>query len=505
MKILTIDKVREADAFTIQQEPIASIDLMERAASACFSWLISHLPRKGQVLVFCGNGNNGGDGFAIARMLKIKGFSVTVFMAGNVRQLSADCQINADLWLQLPESIITNLPENEILPAIQNTDIVIDAMLGSGLTRPVEGFLARLIDHINKQRAMVISIDVPSGLFCDISNRDKHSPIIKADYTLTFSPLKLGFLFPENDPFIGEWQLQDIGLMPEFIEKTETRNFYIDSTVVQGILHKRNKFAHKGNFGHAMLICGSQGKMGAAVLAATACLRSGPGLVTVRVPACGVSILQTAVPEAMLSIDPDEKIFSEVPDLRAYGSIALGPGLGQIRRTANAIKLLIQNTRVPVIFDADAVNILAENKTWLSFLPEGCIFTPHMKEFERLAGKSNNDFERNSMQREFSFRYQAYVILKGAHTAITTPDGLCFFNSTGNPGMATGGSGDVLTGILAGLQAQGYSSLETCLLGVYLHGLAGDYAFASNGNEALIASDIINNLGEAFQSLYGKF
>jgi hydroxyethylthiazole kinase-like uncharacterized protein yjeF len=274
---------------------------------------------------------------------------------------------------------------------------------------------------------------------------------------------------------------------------------------ISQILRKRNKYAHKGNFGHALLISGSTGKMGAAVLSAKACLRSGAGLVTIHLPKSGITILQTAIPEAMVSIDPDEDNYTEVPDLSVYTSIAIGPGIGSTMKTATALKMLIQNTKVPIVIDADAINLLSENKTWLGFIPNGSIFTPHPKEFERLVGKSSNDFNRNQMQRDFSLKYQCYIVLKGAHSGITTPDGRCFFNTTGNPGMATGGSGDVLTGIITGLMAQGYSSLESCLMGVYLHGLSGDIALSAQGYEALIANDIISNLGKSFQTLYGKF
>jgi len=505
MKILSVDKIREADDYTIKNEPIESIDLMERAATACFSWLIAHIHAAKRFLVFCGNGNNGGDGLVLARLLKQEGFSVLVFMPSQHEQLSADCKTNAARWLKLPDAGIIQISSNTKLPEILPSDIVVDALFGSGLKRPAEGFFATLIEHINQHQALVISIDVPSGLFCDQSNRDKFAPVVKADYTLSFSPPKFSFLFPENESFVGDWQLLDIGLMQTFLEKVEVNNYYVDRAFVKNILRKRNKFAHKGDFGHALLICGSSGKIGAAVLAARACLRSGPGLVSIRVPGFGASILQAGVPEAMLCIDPDLNIFTEVPDLQQYSSIAIGPGLGQHQATAKALKLLIQTVQTPLIIDADAINILAENKTWISFLPKACIFTPHVKEFERLAGKSRNDFERNKIQRDFSFRYKAYVVLKGAYTAITTPEGNCFFNSTGNPGMATGGSGDVLTGIIAGILAQGYSSLEACLLGVYLHGLAGDLAVSVSGYEALIANDITENLGKAFQSLYGKF
>jgi NAD(P)H-hydrate epimerase len=333
----------------------------------------------------------------------------------------------------------------------------------------------------------------------------KNPAIVHADHTLTFLPPKLAFFFPENDSYVGNCHILDIGILKEFIDRTETHHFYTTIEDCKRILKRRNKYAHKGTFGHAFLICGSKGKMGAAVLAAKACLRSGAGLVTVHIPSSGNLILQTAIPEVMISFDANEEIFSEIPDLSAYSSLGIGPGLGQADATQRALKLLIQNSPIPLIIDADAINILGENKTWISFIPKGSIFTPHPKEFERLVGKSSNDFERNKIQREFSIKYGVYIVLKGANTAISTPEGNCYFNMTGNPGMATGGSGDVLTGILTGLKAQGYTSLETCLLGVFIHGLAGDLAAQELGREALIAGDIIQNLGHAFCSLYGEF
>ena len=506
MKILSVDKIREADLFTIQNEPITSIDLMERAANACFYWLITNIPDHKQIKVICGTGNNGGDGMAIARLMALKGYSVEVFLSGTPDKLSPDCRINYDRLLEMTSVGCTVLAENGSLPDFHPTDdIVIDALFGSGLSRPVTGYLADVIRQVNDQHSITISIDVPSGLFCDETVAPSSDPVIvHADHTLTFSPPKLAFFFPENDRFVGNWHLLDIGIMQEFIERTETRNNYIGHSDCKKILRKRNKFSHKGTFGHAYLVCGSKGKMGAAVLSAKACLRSGPGLVTIHIPQSGNTILQTAVPEAMLSLDADEDIFSGLPDLSAYSSIAIGPGIGQAVGTSRALKLMMQNSTIPLIVDADAINILGENKTWIPFIPKDSIFTPHPKEFERLAGKSSNDFDRNKLQREFSIKHSAYVVLKGAHTAITTPEGNCYFNTTGNPGMATGGSGDVLTGILAGIKAQGYSSLETCLLGVYIHGLAGDIAATEFGQEALIAGDIIKYLGNSFLSLYGE-
>jgi len=507
MKILAVDKIREADLFTIRNEPIADIDLMERAANACFYWLITNIPNHKKIRIFCGTGNNGGDGFAIARLMGSKGYFTEVFLCGSPEKLSANCRINYDRLSATTSIKCTVIPDKGSLPVFHSDkDIVIDALFGSGLTRPVTGFLAGVIRQINEQASITISIDVPSGLFCDETVAGSPDPaIVHADHTLTFSPPKLAFFFPENDHYIGNWHLLDIGILQEYLDQAETHYYYTTHQDCKKILKKRNKFSHKGNFGHAYLVCGSRGKMGAAVLAAGACLRSGPGLVTVQVPRSGNAILQTAVPEAMLFLDAEEDIFSGIPDLSAYSSIAIGPGIGQANATQHALKHLIQNSKLPLIFDADALNILGENKTWISFIPKGSIFTPHPKEFERLAGKSSDDFERNKIQREFSIKYGVYVVLKGAHTAITTPDGNCYFNTTGNPGMATGGSGDVLTGILTGIKAQGYSSLETCLLGVYIHGLAGDLTAEERGHEALIASDIIQHLGNAFLTLYGEF
>ena len=511
MKILPVPMIREADAYTIAHEPVSDIDLMERAASRCSGWLLENLRIDQKIAVFCGGGNNSGDGLAIARHLLLAQFDVHVYLLSPPDSMSPSCRINynrlredhseckiSDLF---PAKGVSELP----MPDLPAQTVVIDAIFGSGLTRPAEGFTAGVIDYINKSKALVISIDVPSGLPVDHSVRKwNKTSIIEADYTLSFAPAKLAFFFPENDRYAGNWKLLDIGLSPEYIDSAKVTNYMTEEADIRRILKPRNKFSHKGTFGHVLLISGSKGKMGAAVLAARACLRSGCGLVTVRVPASGVEILQTAFPEAMVSIDPDGDCFSEVPDISNYTAVAIGPGIGTGSKTSAALKFLIQQLGTSAIFDADAINILSENKTWLAFLPKGCIFTPHPKEFERLVGKSDNDFGRLERQRNFSVKFNCYVVLKGAHTAITTPEGNCFFNTTGNPGMATGGSGDVLTGIIAGLLAQGYTPAESCLAGVYIHGLAGDFASTSVGFESLIASDIINHLGKSFLQLYGK-
>lgn len=516
MKILPVSKIREADAYTIEHEPIQDIDLMERAARKCFEWLYQNIPAPHPVKVIAGSGNNGGDGLAIARMLMDHDYDVEVLLVGDQKKLSPSCKINYHRFIRKTggESRLTLLSETAepeenfvLLPSwekIRGQVVIIDALFGSGLTHTVTGVHAQLIEFVNNLDKLIVSIDVPSGLFIDTTVKGVDTPvIIRADYTLTFAPPKLGFFFPENNPFIGEWVLLDIGLSQEFLSRVEVKNFMVTAASVKPLLRKRNKFDHKGTFGHTLLICGGRGKMGAAILAARACLRSGSGLVTVRVPRSAVDILQTAVPEAMIVIDPDENHFSELPDMIGYTAVAIGPGIGMEKPTREAFKQLIQ-VGLPMVIDADAINILGENKTWLSFLPPGCILTPHIKEFERITGKASDDFHRNQLQRELSIKYSCFIVLKGAYTAITTPNGNCFFNTTGNPGMATGGSGDVLTGLIAGLIAQKYPPLEAALLGVYLHGLAGDLAAGIAGQEALTATNIINHIGNAYLSLYGE-
>jgi len=501
MKILPVDKIRLADAYTIEHEPITSAELMERAATACYNWLRKRVDNTRRVLIFCGMGNNGGDGLVIARLMGQYNYNVEAYIIRHTENSSVDFQVNYRKLLEMKTVTLKDLSDQDPLPEIRSGDVVVDAIFGSGLTRPASGLTAKIIRHINHSQALIVSVDFPSGLMGDDHTDEKEGPVVKADFTLSFQFPKLAFLFAENDPYVGEWEVLPIGLHKDFIRQVEVKNHYIQKKDVKNLIRPRTKFSHKGNYGHALLIAGSYGKMGAAILAARACLRSGAGLLHVHVPSSGYPVIQTAVPEAMVTIDPDEKCLSHLPDISPFQAIAIGPGIGFDRKTSSALKLLIQNTTVPLIFDADAITILGQNKTWLAFVPPNSIFTPHPREFERMAGTAKNDFHRNQLQREFSVRYGVYVVLKGAHTCVSTPDGTCYFNSTGNPGMATGGSGDVLTGMLLGLMAQRYNPRDACLLGVYLHGLAGDLAAKNLGMESVIASDITEFAGKAFRKI----
>lgn len=500
MKILPIEKVRQADAYTIENEPVASIELMERAARKLYQWLKKKLHKKrDRVLIFCGTGNNGGDGLVLARLLYENGYNVRTYIVRYSESESDDFRLSLFRLREAGWSRIEELREGDTMPEILEGDLVVDAIFGSGLSKPVGSMAGNIIRHINESKSVVVSVDMPSGLFSDRHSDPKSGAIIRADYTLSFQFPKLAFMFAENDSFVGEWEVMPIGLHPGFTEQVQVKDHLIMKDDLKGILRPRSKFSHKGHYGHALLVAGSYGKMGAAVLAASACLRSGAGLVHAHVPKRGYAIMQTAVPEAMVTIDPHEEHFSQVPDLAPYTAIAAGPGLGFSTSTKNSLKLLIQNATVPLVFDADALTILGENKTWLAFLPKNSILTPHPKEFERITQKASDDYHRNRLQREFAVKQGVYVVLKGAHTCICTPGGICYYNTTGNPGMATGGSGDVLTGMILGLLAQNYTALEACLIGSYLHGLAGDIAAKKHGMEALLASDIVKCIGKAFK------
>ncbi|MBE9467428.1 MAG: NAD(P)H-hydrate dehydratase [Bacteroidetes bacterium] len=502
MKIFKTQFIKLIDKYTIENETISSINLMERAATKVADWLINKYSVEKEFFVFVGPGNNGGDALVVARLLAVNNYKINVFIVKITEKFSDDFNINFKRLKELSEQnnqlVINTLTQESQLPVINSSNVVVDGIFGSGLSRPLENLPAIVVNYINKAEAEVVAIDIPSGLFGE-DNSQNNEKIINADFTLTFQFPKLSFLFPENDRYVGEWHVLDIRLDKNFINKSETDYFYFLKNELK--LKTRKKFAHKGNFGHALLIAGSYEKTGAAVLASRACLRSGVGRLTVHVPESAYEIMQTAVPEAMLNIDETETNYCNNEELHKFNAIGIGPGIGKKKSMKMALKNLIENSEVPIIFDADAINILGENKEWLKNIPANSIFTPHPKEFERLVGKSSNNFERNKMQVDFAKKYNAYIVLKGANTAIACPDGKTYFNSSGNPGMATAGSGDVLTGIILSLLAQAYSSKDAALIGVFIHGLAGDIAAGEMSQEALIASDIIYCLGKAFISL----
>ncbi|AMM50633.1 carbohydrate kinase [Rufibacter sp. DG15C] len=500
MKILSAAQTRSADAYTIQHEPITSLDLMERASGALVKWLTARYSPAVPFAIFCGPGNNGGDGLAAARLLHNSGYNVQVFLVEEAGQTKSEdfSQNLKRLPKEIPQHSIQSI---EDLPNVSSDTVLLDALFGSGLSRPLHGIYAQVVEKMNQFGGTVISVDIPSGLFAD-EGLLQDNAVVHATHTVTFEQPKLSFLLPSSGIYVGKWHVVPIGLHPAFLQEVSSPYQFLTPAFVKTILKPRQKYAHKGTYGHALIIGGSYGKLGALILAAKAALRAGVGLLTVQVPQVGYSIVQTAVPEAMALTDAHDLHFTRFtgqPD--AYACLGIGPGLGQAEDTRLALEVLFRHHLPPLVLDADALNLLAADRTLLRTLPEGSILTPHLKEFERLAGPATDDFHRLQLLQSFCHEHKCYVVLKGAHSCVGTPTGEFYFNSTGNPGMATGGSGDVLTGILTSLRAQGYTALETCLLGVYLHGLAGDLAAQEMGQASLVASDLTAFLGKAFLAL----
>lgn len=499
MKLLTAEQFRMADAYTMQHEPISSVNLMERAATRCYEQITNITNHT--VYVFAGTGNNGGDGLAIARMLLKSGRDVRIFICGRENAMSADCKTN---YLRLKKLAPVNFITSEKnIPEITSDATVIDAMFGTGLNKPLSGIAACVAQKINDETCTVVSIDIPSGLFAD-----EHTPAssitVKADYTLTFQRLKRCMLFDENALRTGRVTVLNIGLNETYMDSLTSTFTLTDDATVKKILLPRMKFSHKGTYGHALLIAGSKGKAGAAVLAARGCIRTGAGLTTAYIPDALLAVMQTSVPEAMCITDRSSDYLTTLPDLTKYTAIGAGPGLGTQKQTVSVAGELLKQTTCPLILDADALNCISMNKKLLRQLPENSILTPHPKEFERLFGKCNNDFERNEKQIEASIKFKAVIVLKGAYTSISTKDGRCYYNTSGNAGLAKGGSGDVLTGMITALRAQGYSAEDAAVAGVYLHGMAADLAVAQQSEYSITASEVADFSGKAIRMLMGR-
>ena len=499
MKILSTEQIYQADYATIENKSISSIDLMEFAANQCFNWIDNYISSKDQkVHVFCGTGNNGGDGLVIARKLIQANYSVITYSVNFSENKSNDFIINYNRLIELNQNIVELNSSNDF-PLILNNDLIIDAIFGIGLKRPPIGFVKQLIQNINESGAFIISIDFPSGLFSESTVIDKES-VIKSDYTLTFQNPKLAFLLPENQEFCENWSIIDIQLDTSFIQSLKSNYETVDIDYIRSIYRKRKKFSHKGTFGHSLIIGGSYGKIGAVVLASKSALKIGSGLVTSYIPKCGYQVLQSSIPEVMVEVD-DEKYLQYFNFKTKPSVIGIGIGMGEHLKTKNGFANFLKENKLPLIIDADAINILSKHEELLDFIPKNSILTPHPKEFERLVGKWNNDYEKLNKLQEFSLKYSCVIVLKGAYSAIAYQNKI-YFNVTGNSGLATAGSGDVLTGIITGLLAQKYSPLEASILGVYIHGKAADIAIKTkHTEETFIASDGISFFNQVFNSI----
>ena len=432
-----------------------------------------------------------------------EGYKVRTYLFNITNHLSDDCVTNRQRLLDGRHAKdFTEITAKFDPPELTADTLVIDGLFGSGLNKPLAGGFASLVKYINQSPAKVVSIDVPSGLMSEDNTYNVRANIIHATLTLTLHEKKLAFLFGDAQQFIGRLKVLDIRLSQEYIQKTEAQYYVLEESDVRSRLLHRDDFAHKGNMGNALIVAGSYGMSGAAILATRACLRSGAGKVTVHTPKKNYGVMQISVPEAVLHMDHEETAFTEAVDTDGFDALGIGPGLGCQETTAIAMIAQIRRAQCPIVADADALNILASHRAWMQQLPKGIIMTPHPKELDRLTGSpANADFERLHRTRELAQSLQAYIILKGHNSALCLPDGQVVFNPTGNSGMATAGSGDVLTGIITALLARGYHQHNACIVGMYLHGLAGDIAVKTLGKESLTASDIIDYLPHAFKHL----
>lgn len=504
MKILTAEQLSEADKITIQKQEITSEELMERAAGLVFQEMHKRLDGASiPIKIFCGIGNNGGDGLVVARLLLENGYKVKVYIVNYSDKRSDDFLANYEKLKKITSDWPISIKGENDFPEINAGDFVIDAIFGIGLNRPIQGWMGSLIKKINESKAFVLAIDMPSGLFSD-RVPDKDAAVINASYTLSFQTPKLVFYLPQTMAYAGDVQILDIGLDKEFISEVNSGMFLIESKEAESLYRERKKNSHKGDYGNVLIAGGSYGKMGSVLLAATAALRTGTGLCTLYIPKCGYQIIQAGLPEAMVLTDENEEILTGFPGDFGADVNCFGMGAGKNEKTVDAMKKFLQVSKHPVVIDADGLNILSENKELLNLLPENSVLTPHPGELKRLIGEWKDDFDKLEKVKEFSKKYKAVVLIKGSHTFIISDDEI-YVNSTGNAGMATAGSGDVLSGVITSLIGQKYHPVTAAVLGVYLHGLSGDIAASELGFESVMAGDIAENIGKACMLLSDDF
>ncbi|MBP3615100.1 MAG: NAD(P)H-hydrate dehydratase [Bacteroidaceae bacterium] len=498
MRIYSTRSVKEIDALTMRYEPIDSFALMKRAAGVLVDALLHDYGNYGRFVVFAGPGNNGGDGIVMARMLLSRGYAVEVWLASDER-LSDDCATALEklraAYPLCPIGVLT-----DAVPDVPSDSVIIDALFGSGLCRPLDGRFAQMVQMMNSLDAPVVSVDIPSGLMGEDNGDPKEGrAVVCAERTYTLQFPKLSMFFAENEKYIGKVRVLDIGLSKRAMDETEALTHTIEQDWVCALISPRSRCAHKGCFGRALLVAGSQGMAGASVLAARAAMRSGLGLLTVHLPVCNNEIVQSSVPEAMTSIDACDTCFSVAPNTAVYTAIGVGPGLGRSDDTAVALHALIKNSSVPMVVDADALNIFAQNPTWIDELPSGSVLTPHPGELARLVGESYSGYRALTRARDFAIKHNVCVVLKGGYTAVIDSNGDFCINTAGNAGMATGGSGDVLTGVVLALLARGYSAYDAARIAVYVHSVAGDEAARELGETSLMAGDIVRHLPDVWR------
>jgi hydroxyethylthiazole kinase-like uncharacterized protein yjeF len=491
LPLLTAQQIREADAFTIKNEPIASIDLMERASKAFVGWFINHFPDKNQsISIYCGTGNNGGDGLAIARMLyDHKYIYLDIKIARFSEKTTDDFNTNLNRLNQMGLGF-TELKADAAFPA-ENSAILIDALLGSGLNKPLSGDHKKLAEYINSLNKTVVAVDVPTGFFTD-GETDPDATVIRVGLVITFQQPKINFLLPESGPYIKCWEAVNIGINEAFVQSLNSPYQFVEEADIKRMLKPRHRFSNKGTYGHALIVAGEPETMGAALLCSAACAYAGAGLTTACVPASGLTALNSYMPEIMAVVRKGD----ELPDIEwdKFNTIGLGPGLGKGKSTLALLTDIFNNYKSPVVIDADALNLLAGDSRLWKKVPKGSILTPHMKEFDRLFGKHANWWQRLQTGMEKARQHHIYIVLKNDYTVVATPEGKIYFNPTSNPAMASGGMGDVLTGIITSLLAQKYTPEEACIIGVYIHGKAGDELALPNRMNVVLPGKLAEHL-----------
>lgn len=502
MKIFTSEEIKTIDRNTIKTEGITALDLVERAAAAITCEIISRWRPNKRIAVFAGPGNNGADALAVTRMLIEQGYRPEVFLFNiGENRLSPECAACRDRLTAIDGIDFTEITSNFSPPYLSSNDLVIDGLFGSGLRDPLTGGFKTLVQYINESGASIVSIDVPSGLFGEWNAHNISRNIIHATLTLSIQFPRLSFFIADNAPLIGEWKVLDIELSADEIRDTPAQYHLVERSHVRRALRRRDEFASKADFGSAMIVAGSYGMMGAAVLAAKGALRAGAGKVSIHTARCGFSILQSSVPEALFDADRNDIVVTDISLRHDYSAVALGPGLGTNEITVNALEAFLRQAKSPIILDADALNCVAERPTLLNHLPVLSVITPHAGEFDRIFGPQSSAEARLLKAVEMSHYYNILILLKGHYSALVRPDGKIYFNSTGNPGMATAGSGDVLTGVICSLMAQGYKPEISAIIGTYIHGLAGDMAAEKQGQYGVTAGDIAANIGRAIRDI----
>ncbi|MBT0608732.1 NAD(P)H-hydrate dehydratase [Aequorivita echinoideorum] len=503
MKIFSAEQLYEADKITLEKQQITSAELMERAGEQVFQWLHQRLnAAQVPIHIFCGIGNNGGDGLVVGRLLIQHGYNVHTYVVNCSDKRSKNFLINYDKIKNVSKKWPALMKSEADFPQINSEDIIVDAIFGIGLNRCPDGWVKKLIQYLNESNAYKLAIDIPSGLYANMP-LDNAEAVLKANFTVTFQTPKMAFFLPETAKFAPNFDVIDIGLDESYLNSEEPLAQIISKPQAQKFYKPREKFTHKNTYGHVAIVAGSYGKMGAAVLSSTAAFRVGAGLVTAYVPKCGYQILQNSLPEAMVVSDKNETILSEIKFDFEPNSIAIGMGIGKDEITVSALKHFLSEVKVPLIIDADSLNILSENKKLLKHIPKNAVLTPHPGELKRLIGPWKNDYDKLEKTKKFSNKHKVIVLIKGSYSITVYGDKL-YVNTSGNPGMATAGSGDALSGVIAGLLSQNYDPLLATVFGVYLHGLAGDIAAQDLGYEALMAGDIIDAISQAYLELFTK-